>query len=547
MRKIICLLLCLILANCTVIIGVGCNRQTGEDSTKLNIKVANIEGGIGSKWIEAAITRFEKEHESDVFSGGKVGVKINLTKNKNHYAPTIEQSGFDVVIDQDVQYIDWAAAGKFLDITDVVTDASDGKSIESRLSESQKSALTAVNGKYYVVPHYEYFGGLVYNVDMFEKCSLYLAENGGFINNINDKRSVGPDGKAGTYDDGLPRTYDEFFQLIDEMKTNGITPFIWSGQNVHYVNGLLSGLLAAYCGEEELLTSVSFDSKGKDVRIIEQFNGSEPIIDVAKITPENGYKTSMLAGRYYALSFLSRALANDNNYSKTVTQAKSDTEAIRLFVNGWLKSGQSQIETTGFLVEGSYWYNTAIEAKIITDASNEKCRFAWMPLPNSPTSEINDMHPAIMNITDCYMMINVNTGKDAEKTQVAKSFIKFLNTDRSLQEFTVISGSTKGLSYELTDQQVDSLNYYAKSLWKMREAADVVYMIDGNKTFIENQSRFMVNNGSDYWRGSAATSFIRNAGADSESWQSEWDERAKQYFGKLKVTPEDWSKIYKGI
>jgi len=545
MRKIIGLLLCVIIAVCTVI-ATGCGRQTGEDPSKLNIKVANIEGGIGSKWIEAAITRFEKEHENDVFADGKVGVKINLTKNKNHYAPTIEQTSYDVVIDQDVQYIDWAASGKFLDITDVVTDDSNGKSIESRLTDSQKSALTTVNGKYYVVPHYEYFGGLVYNVDMFEKCNLYLAKNGGFVSSLNDEKTEGPDGKPGTFDDGLPRTYDEFFQLIEEMKSNGITPFIWSGQNAHYVNGLLSGLYAAYCGEDELKASVTFDSKDKTVRIIESFNGSNPVITDAQIAPEAGYKTSMLAGKYYALSFLSRALANDNNYSKTVTQAKSDTEAIRLFVNGWLKNGQTGAEKTGFLVEGSYWYNTAKEAKIITDEKDERCRFGWLPLPNSVAGETSKSTSTMMNMTDCYMMINVNTGKDEEKTKVSKEFIKFLNTEQSLQEFTVISGSTKALKYDLTDEQTNSLNYYANTLWQMRKSSDVVYMIDGNKTFVQNQSRFMVNPGSDYWNGTAVTSFIRNSGEDSESWQNTWEERAKTYFEKMKLTENDWSKIYKG-
>lgn len=481
----------------------GCGGRTDEeDSTKYHISVANYNGGVGSEWLEKAIKRYEEAHANDVYPDGKVGVKVDLTKTKEHYSSTINLKPYDIVIDQDVNYVDLASSDALIDITDVVTDTTNGASIESRMTDSQKSALK-YKDKYYVIPHYEYFAGIAYDINVFEDKLLYLSKSGGFITSLDDEKSVGPDGSAGTYDDGLPRTYDEFYKVMDRMTASGVTPFIWSGQYKFYSTGILFGLLASYCGYDELITCVSFDSGDKDVRVIESFNGNTPVITNKKVTLDTGYVTSQLAGKYYALSFLEKIMSNNSYYhSKSVTTGLSNTQAQKLFVDG-LPRGEEPI---GFLIDSNYWYNESKTAGHFKNLSKngyteETRKFGWMPLPGvvSDSEENKVTKSTIMNQADCFMMINSAIKDDETKVKVAKDFVAFLNTEESLQEFTLTTGGTKALKYFLTDEQKNSLNSFARSVWDMKENSDVVYMMDGNAIFINNQSSFQAINGGGFW------------------------------------------------
>ncbi len=485
----------------------GCGGNSADDSSMYHLSVVNYNGGVGSEWIEKAIKRYEDAHKNDVFPNDKVGIKVELTKTKEHYSSTINLKPYDIVIDQDVNYVDLASTGALLDITDVVADTTNGASIESRMTDSQKSALK-YKDKYYVIPHYEYFAGIAYDINVFEDKKLYLAKNTnngnqGFINSLTDEKSVGPDGVAGTYDDGLPATYDQFYKVMDRMVSSGVTPFVWSGQYKYYANGILFGLLASYCGYDELITCISFNSGDKDVRVVDSFSGNTPVVSNKKVTLDTGYVTSQLAGKYYALEFLSKIMSNSGYYqSKATTTALSNTAAQKLFVDG-LPRGEEPI---GFLIDSNYWYNEAKTAGHFKNLSKngyteETRKFGWMPLPGvvSDSAENKVTKSTIMNQADCFMMINSTIKDDETKVKVAKDFITFLNTEESLQEFTLTTGGTKALKYSLTAEQKNSLNGFAKSVWNMKENSDVVYMMDGNAVFTNNQSSFQAINGGSFW------------------------------------------------
>ena len=44
-----------------------------------------------------------------------------------------------------------------------------------------------------------------------------------FIINNNTKKSCGPNGEYGDYDDGLPSSYQEFYKLLEKMNRWGTT------------------------------------------------------------------------------------------------------------------------------------------------------------------------------------------------------------------------------------------------------------------------------------------------------------------------------------
>ena len=552
MKKFFAMIMCGVM---TAVGMYGCGGEiigpTGDDS-KYVLNVSSYEGGVGQEWLKKAEARFESEHANDEFPGGKVGIDVVVDYNKNDIAETIDLSRYDIVIDEIRNIFDISAQGKLLDISDVVKDDTDGASIESRLTEIQKESLTAIKGKYYVVPHFEYFGGLAYDINTFEDYDLYFAKGGGFVSKTNRVKSVGPDGIENTYDDGLPRIYEELFALIDRMIGKNVIPFIWSGNYKFYVNVFLNGLLGNYCGVDELEAMINLDSKGKDVRVVTGFdNNNKPIIENKVITAENGYYTRQLAGKYYALSVLEKIMntPKDNPktyYNRSMLSGFTNIEAQRVFVNAYARQGMDGEKPIAFLVEGNYWYNEASDAKVFADLkkygiTESERKIGWLPLPNAVTTEewVAGKKNTLLCSGSAYMMINNNISNDEQKVKVAKEFIKFLNTEKSLQEFTETTGITKGLKYELTDAQYDALGTFGKSVWDIKKKSNVVYPLSKEKIFIENYGALGVNTNESFWESNIKGSYSTLPVDKMYNGVS-----AKDYFEGLKISPSEWNTKY---
>ena len=125
------------------------------------------------------------------------------------------------------------------------------------------------DGSYYALPHYEFYTGLTYNRTTFESLNAYFAADDednanrhnskyGSANFVGDKtaeKSVGPDGKKGTQDDGLPKSLEEFIILCDYIKTESdgkISPLTVSGTYYYYVDYLVLGIWATIAGSEQM-------------------------------------------------------------------------------------------------------------------------------------------------------------------------------------------------------------------------------------------------------------------------------------------------------
>ena len=181
------------------------------------------------------------------------------------FKDAIKSSNHDIHVLEGLNYYDYLENQTILDITDwVKAPLSDGKTIESKMYDDQKAALSASEGKYYSLPTFSGFTGFTYDARLLRENNLYFADSvefgsasndsvgvypfeissytgttytgRGFVPNANAKKSCGPDGQYDTYDDGLPSSYEEFFYLLDQMLSISpkITPFI--GLNGHYYN-----------------------------------------------------------------------------------------------------------------------------------------------------------------------------------------------------------------------------------------------------------------------------------------------------------------------
>ena len=504
----------------------GCSSDSDEepiDDTKTQLYVYNYDGGVGSKWLEDVKADFEAAYAEKSFTAGKKGVQVRIERSKASNI-TLTNSVYNVIFTQGQRIFSNISQGLYLKITDIVKESlsnvTGGKetgNIESRLSDGYKDMLTAIDGEYYCLPHYETYDGIFYDKDVFEQYGLYIKEGGGFCdadafdNGVytgSGKLSVGPDGVRGTSDDGLPSSYEEFFALIDQMVIERVVPFIWTGQYISaYQDRLLNGVWAAYAGKDQMYQNFNFDSNatGKNVKcdVVSSFDGSgNPVIEQTDVSLETGWKTSAQVGKYYALKFLEKIVSNSSYYSNKITGVLSHLDAQEEYINSNLEG-----KPIGMLIEGSYWYNEAETALKQSENTYKNAaknrRFAMMELPRQTTGQVIEGHGTKNTLFDAlqaYGFINANVKGDAEKEAVSKAFLQFCYTEEQLCKFTATTGTFWGLNYDVSDSMLSGLDNYKKSMVELRSKSDVVSPIASNKIYMNKQTDFMLEQGTTVMR-----------------------------------------------
>lgn len=512
MKKLLSLSLAT-LFSLTSLAAVGCG-ETGEQGGSWNepvnegatqLSISNFDGGFGTEWLYVAAKRFEKKYATTSFETGKTGVQIRIDPMKTVASGIIgemQDSTTEIYFNEQVYYRDAVSEGKFLDITDIVTenlsaDHGEDATIESKLTAEQIAFYKTEDGKYYGLPHYGGYCGITYDIDLFENEGYYLAKNkdngnDGFVKKgSTEERSYGPDGQKGTYDDGLPATYDEFFKLCARISKTGVTPMLWAGmQREGSWVGLLNALFTDYEGLDQMMLNYTCDGEATNLvdsyKVDESGRITEINLKSETVTPATGYKLSGQAGRAYALSFLERLLKG-NYYSDDATDESISN------VEGQLTYLESSLigEPIAMYVDGSFWFNEADSAfDLLYETYGEKAkaenrRFGFMPMPKADSSRLGKQ--TMMDYLYSAAFINANIAP--EKAEVAKLFLQFLYTDESLIEFTVITNTPKAVTYELGDSY-DQLTEFGKSVWDNKLNADLVYPYTTNKLYLNNQSKF---------------------------------------------------------
>lgn len=531
-------------------VAVGCQHDTLEevDTTKTQLYVSNLNAGISNQWLLDIETRFEEAYAETSFEPGKKGVQVIVdTENQvNGRWLILPTDDWEVYFTENLPYNEFASQNYLLDLSDVVKGNAYGESvtIESKLDDSMKAGLTAYDGKYYALPHYEAYRSIFYDVDVFDRERLYFAEdkdngNNGFIIRDTDTKSAGPNGISGDYDDGLPATVEEFYQLLEYMKnTRGVTPFVWPGSAIAYTEYIadsfgdqLSGGDAAY--------NYSFDSGEKTTPVVTGFNGDEPVIEEIAINNENGYYVERMAGKYYGLSVLEKIVDNIGNYAYELSNNNStftqlDSQEKYIF-------SDLENQPIAMIVDGNYWWNEAAEAyKRSVNQYGERAEtrnFAYMPLPTAVDEEsfTAGQNVVLRDVMKSYCFVNANIADDPVKVKVAKLFVSYCYSDEALQDFTVHTGLAKGLNYSLTDEQYASLSSLAKSCWDVRENATIIRQLSTNRMCIENET--------------ALTYDVYSSSVNGQPYLTPFTAfrsgvSAKDYFMGTWTTPETWAETY---
>ena len=458
-------------AGCGVGVEKGGENVVKVDPSKASITVATWDGGLGSKWLENAAALFEEQYKDATnFEEGKVGVEINIVASRSFdgSAMAFTPLTHDIYFVEAVDYFAMINNRQLADISDVMTAPltayGEEKSIADKLDPTLNAYLTNIDGNYYAVPFYESYYGFAYDLDLWDAKSFYVAANGGWTNASGDL-SAGPDGVAGTDDDGMPATYAEFAKLITRISDADVTPFVTAGNAQDYVANYLYQMWADYEGAEQMLLNYTFDGTATDLIDVDE-SGNVTKLPATEITIDNGYMLQKQAGRYAVLQFCEDILlSSDNNYKIIDTHVN----AQKSFVRGGIANDQP----IAMIVEGSWWENEAKEA--LNDLANggyDRHNYAVMPMPHATEEQIGQT-PTWLAMSNSYGFVASN----CDNMDLAKEFMKFLHTDSNLCAFTREVNMTRALQYELSQEQITCLTTYCQSILNLKKNGNVIYPV----------------------------------------------------------------------
>lgn len=535
LQKLIALLL--IFAMCSVML-MACGGGGGDDpdgpvsttnpsdekidTSKTQLYVFNFYGGYGSDWLVAAKTRYEELHKDDVYEEGKKGIQIYINNQKtglDSLMSSIPDNRDEIYFTEYATYYTLLSEGVLGDITDAVTadlgaygDAA-GTTIESKLTPEQKAYFgisTEGGTKYYGLPHYSGYSGLIYNIDLFEKNGYYFRADVSDVEIVPDdyfiqpgsseKRSAGPDGEFDTPDDGLPTTYEEFFLLCRYISNDGNTPIVWTGHNYRdYLNNLLQALVANQEGLDNMMLNYNFSGTASDLGTVKD---GKFVLDssATTITANNAYELKRQAGKFYALEFLNTlATKEEYRFSQSFNSAYSHMNAQEDFLYAGNDGGATK--PIAMLCDGIWWESEAtptfndMVAGMGSSFSKQSRNFGYMPLPKATKEAAangkNTLFDHIYSI--CFMKSNIEDWKKP----IALDFIKFVHTDQSLVEYTQITNTPKAFNYTMTTEQLAKLSPYGRSLLELKQRSDVVYPYASHSIYKNKQGQF-VNSAQNY-------------------------------------------------
>ena len=502
----------------------SCGITTGEkiDYSRTQLYVSNFNGGYGDQWLKNLKIKFESRHSETSFEEGKKGVQVIIDNNQtqgNYLLSNVSGSNNNVFFAESVFYYEYVNAGVMADLTELVktdlTPYGDTGTIFDKFSDYQKEYYTTSDGKIYSIPHYEGFYGLTYDLKLWRDKKLYIAADpekaGQKVNamydgdeialcrNANQAKSNGPDGVAGTYDDGFPATYQELADLMFIMAKKGITPFTWTGKyQKEYNSKLLAALLVDYEGYDH--TRLHMDFSGTATKLISGFDSNGEPVFAAPTTIDNrtGYKMMTSAGYYYAYKFFEQIVSNSKYYSdRCFTGTEDHLAAQQTYLLSYPEEALGS-NPIAILPEGNYWENEAYKtgtfdyAATYGDEFNRENReIAMMPMPKATEAEVGSTNTLLgMLASSCF----INANCDELHMKLAKDFVLMANTNESLADFNLTTNAPKQIRYTLTEEQYNSLNMFGKSVYDLVQNGVIVQEISTNPIFANNAMTLTLGN-----------------------------------------------------
>jgi len=485
---------------CSLSVLTGCGNKGGHggDESKVIVNVSAYNGGFDLKWLYELEKRYEEKHKDEVY-GSKKGIDINVcvaTTTAPDDSSSITHEDYHIYFGEDIPYVAWSANNVFLDLAPTfdAVNPYDGKTISSKLSKQLNDGYN-IGGKIYGIPYSLGTFGIIYNKTLFTSKKLYISKASTstytkFTNKDSDK-SAGPDGNYDTeYDNGLPATYNQFFDLCNKIVEKGDIPFTWPGASKYfYLAEFMYSMLASNEGYDGIMNRLYMNDSADNLGLInasnEFINDEEP----TQITKDNGYELFRSKGTLDAYDFMYKVLTNttgannlkyyqDENGSD-ITNNKTHYESQTTFRNGW--NDQDVLMS----LEGT-WFECE-SAKHIDNYFEDNDDLGFMPLPKPSVADLSEeeRQPVLFDSSNslCYVKGNIS---DENVKKCTLDFLQYVYSDEGLNIFTQKTNSFISIDYDLTSETLENLTTFGQDIYNMRKNGDVVYQVTNNTKFSNN-------------------------------------------------------------
>ena len=518
-KKLLTRALALSLCAVAAVPAAACSTKSGGgeavDANRTQIRVYHYNAGYGQDWVYELKANFEAMMAEESFEEGKKGVQVHISGDMNaRGAEQWRSEPYDVLfLEGPSEYYAMMERGVLLPLTSIMTtpNANDNnQTIEEKLSLQQRQAYQ-YDGEYYGIPHYSGHYGIIYNKDLFDQRGFYIAAERDDDGNLlisaeNPKKSAGLDGIEGTDDDGLPRTYDEFYEFCIEIDANGVDPLCWPGEFYHQHTMLfMDNLVASNMGAEQMNLNYTFTGTANDLvvfdsqgNIVVDEDGDPVTEDGVEITDANAYELSRQLGKYQAFQFMETILKEKAHYNEKdgiEDNKRSHTEMQQLFLEN---GATSNARPNAMLLDGCWWQmeaTTTFDRMTRQDEkwSKQNRNFGWMQLPQPTEADAQaiangtkkSVYLDYLRATAC---IKANLPSDGVKDACLK-FMQYVYTDEALANFTYTTGTTIGVEY-LDAVDRSRLTPYETSLINYIEKSEIISQMSGTKKYAVNVEAF---------------------------------------------------------
>ena len=518
MKKFLTLLMCFVLLM-TSAMAVGCTPVgPGSNGEKTVIRVFHSNGGTGTQWLRNLEKRFEEDFADKEYATGKKGVDVKVSEDLGDNVDNIASDATDVFFLKRKSAVSLAIKGEVLDLTEWISEDSDVRngepiSILDKMDDASIKKQSYGSG-IYAIPTEFYLEGVSYDVEMFDNECLYIAAAGDtaystpytaeeyveslgedatvrFINYDTAPKSLGPDGKPNTSDDGLPSSVSEWLVLCHYMKNVcGIAPMSVSGKYKNYSNHMVYDLWRSLAGER---FEAFYNLEGEDIEVVTGVSDTEylfktanveipmPITKTVDISMANGYEARDMVERYYANAVM-EIFQKEGFFAESIIGNTDITHVMaqNRFISNGLSFQGNTFEKVAMHTDGGYWWNESVQngnfdqyEVLNPEVENGQDRnIAWMSMPvkwsgsveSEGDSDAHDYMGRDFSSGICLVNSNILNKKDTEEMlAVIKDFIHYAFTDESMNEFTRQTGMLYGLDYKVKSDVLNDISLFYRS------------------------------------------------------------------------------------
>lgn len=459
----------------------GIHRDSGEkiDENRTQVFINYYNGGLGTKWMPALKEAFEKIYPD---------IQIMPLPGKATMDAGTVLDNFDTY-DGDLFFMDYVGSeylkqfrskNLIADITKYVKDEKidkfgEDKSIWDKMTPAVKGYYD-IDGAVYSLPWYQASYQMIYDVALFSEKRLFVDDKGNWSDG--SVKSLGQDGKANTFDDGLPVTQSDFFKLLDRMVEQGILPLTFFGSNAYYFTSFLTNMFADYEGYNDFM--LNYLLEGTDS-------------DLGEVTLEDAYRLkNQQKGKKYILEFAEKLMADTRYYSAQTFQSSQDnfTAQDEFLLSVEQSKTNAKKKPVAMIVDGPWWER---EASVTMDDMVEGYKnaayaygtreFGIMPMPQADDGSSADGN-TIACTSGCSVIFMNNRSKVKDE---AGLFLQFCHSDEGLRIATATSGIMRPYSYTMTQEYLDQMTPFGRMTYDYNNSAKVVFEEVPVSPFLQNE------------------------------------------------------------